>query len=69
MTTKTPASARLREAGRSLERRSNALLLTKLIALLADRQLYGRALADFYFVHKQLELVLKECISRGHPGR
>lgn len=41
---------------------------TRLVGLFADRAQYGRALGLFWLVHKQLDLVLKENISRGQPG-
>ena len=61
-------TARFRRASREVEAVSSALVQARLVGLFADRQLYGRALGLFWLVHKQLDLCLKENISRGQPG-
>lgn len=52
-----------RAAGRELHTASDAMVNARLVALFADRQLYGKALGCFYLVHKCLDKCLQRSLS------
>lgn len=53
-----PLTAEMRRATRRAHHAANAIILAKLAVALHDRQTYGRALASFYPVYKELERLL-----------
>ncbi|GFR45181.1 hypothetical protein Agub_g6569, partial [Astrephomene gubernaculifera] len=62
-----PLVARLNKESKKLHKLSNSLVNTKLVALLSDRELYGKALASFYYVFSALEDAVDKALERNDP--
>ncbi|KXZ45422.1 hypothetical protein GPECTOR_55g328 [Gonium pectorale] len=59
--------AHFNRTSRKIHTLSNSLVNAKLVALFSDRELYGKALACFYYVFAALEAALDQALNAGDP--
>lgn len=60
MTTPLTLTGQIRAATREIHNVSDNLVNLKLVVALTDKQLYGRALMLFYYIHVQLEASIRK---------